>query len=146
MEGNPRNLDDLFDSSLRLEEAHVDEGFRAGYADGLGSGREEGRQVGLKVGFQVGEELGFYRGCVDVWNSAIDADSEAFTARVRKGVKQMEELIGSYPVMEPENERVQEVMDSLRLKFRALTASMGVRLEYGGYPGSKSSEAKGIDF
>ncbi|EXB83839.1 Protein UXT-like protein [Morus notabilis] len=64
------------------------------------------QRVGLKLGFEVGEELGFYRGCVEKW------------------IKQMEELIEKYPVMEPENENVQEIMDGLRLKFKAVCASM----------------------
>ncbi|PON81943.1 Essential protein Yae1, N-terminal [Trema orientale] len=138
-------MEDIFDSTLNLEETHLKEGFDDGYKDGLIAGKEEGKQVGLKVGFEVGEELGFYRGCVDVWNSVIRVDPTRFSSRVQKGIKQMEELIQKYPVMEPENESVQEIMDGLRLKFRAVCASMGAKLEYNGYPKS-SSEANQIGF
>ncbi|KAF4363284.1 hypothetical protein F8388_001825 [Cannabis sativa] len=137
-------MDDIFDSSLNLEEAHLKEGFDEGYKDGLGSGKEDGKQVGLKTGFEVGEELGFYKGCVDIWNSAIHVDPTQFSSRVQKGIKQMEELIEKYPIMEPENESVHEIMDSLRLKFRAVCASMGVKLEYNGYPKSSSVEKEKI--
>ncbi|PON80568.1 Essential protein Yae1, N-terminal [Parasponia andersonii] len=138
-------MEDIFDSTLNLEETHLKEGFDDGYKDGLIAGKEEGKQVGLKVGFEVGEELGFYRGCVDVWNLVIRVDATRFSSRVQKGIKQMEELIQKYPVMEPENESVQEIMDGLRLKFRAVCASIGVKLEYNGYPKS-SSEANQIGF
>ncbi|RDX71063.1 hypothetical protein CR513_49628, partial [Mucuna pruriens] len=67
-------MDDLFDSSLNLEDTHYKEGYDEGHRNGLIAGKEEARQVGLKVGFEVGEELGFYRGCVDVWTSAIRLD------------------------------------------------------------------------
>ncbi|EXB62290.1 hypothetical protein L484_022178 [Morus notabilis] len=138
-------MDDIFDSSLNLEETHLKEGFDEGYKDGLIAGKGEAEEVGLKVGFEVGEELGFYRGCVDVWNSVVRVDPTLFSSRVQKGIKQMKELIEKYPVMEPENERVQEIMDALRLKFRAVCASMGVKLDNNGYPKS-SLEAKEIEF
>ncbi|KAF8409344.1 hypothetical protein HHK36_005419 [Tetracentron sinense] len=139
---NSKNVEDIFDSSLNIEETHFQDGFKEGFDDGLVSGKQEGSEVGLKVGFEVGEELGFYRGCVDVWNSAIRVDSTCFSSRVQKSIKQMEQLIQKYPIMDPENENVQEIMDSLRLKFRAISATLSMKLEYNGYP--KSSEGGGL--
>ncbi|XP_071918935.1 uncharacterized protein [Coffea arabica] len=140
----PNSREDIFDSSLNLEETHLKEGYNEGYADGLVSGEEEGRQVGLKTGFEVGEELGFYRGCIDVWNSAIRVDSNCFSSRVVRSIKQMEELLNKYPISNPEDESVSDVMDSLRLKFRAICAILNVKLEYNGYP--KSSDGGNIQF
>ncbi|KAF5197355.1 Lto1-like protein [Thalictrum thalictroides] len=141
---NPPTIEDIFESSLNLEDTHFQEGYKDGFNDGLTSGKQEGREVGLKLGFEVGEELGFYRGCVDVWNSAIRIDSNCFSSRVQKTMKQMEELIEKYPILEPENESGQENLEALRLKFRAISATLNVQLEYVGYP--KSSEEKSIDF
>lgn len=132
-------MDDIFDSALNLEETHLREGFREGYNDGLTSGIEEGRQVGLKYGFEIGEELGFYRGCIDVWTSAIRVDPHCFSSRIQKSVKAMDDLVKKYPILDPENESVTEIMDSLRLKFRGVCASLNVKLEYRGYP--KGSDA-----
>ncbi|CDP04796.1 unnamed protein product [Coffea canephora] len=140
----PNSREDIFDSSLNLEETHLKEGYNEGYADGLVSGEEEGRLVGLKTGFEVGEELGFYRGCIDVWNSAIRVDSNCFSSRVVRSIKQMEELLNKYPISNPEDESVSDVMDSLRLKFRAICATLNVKLEYNGYP--KSSDGGNIQF
>ncbi|KAF3443850.1 hypothetical protein FNV43_RR13540 [Rhamnella rubrinervis] len=139
------DMDDIFDSSLNLEDTHLKEGFDEGYKDGLVAGREEAKQVGLKSGFEAGEELGFYRGCVDVWKSAIGTDAATFSSRVQKGIKQMEELIEKYPLMKPESESLHEVMEGLRLKFRAVCATMGVKLEYNGYPKS-SLKANEVEF
>ncbi|KAL6136780.1 hypothetical protein ACLB2K_062075 [Fragaria x ananassa] len=137
-------MDDIFGESLNLEEIHIKQGFDDGHKDGLVAGKEEAKQVGLKVGFEVGEELGFYKGCVDVWNSAIRVDPTRFSTRVQKGVRHMEELVERYPVMEPEDEKVQEIMEELRLKFKAVCASLGVKLEYNGYPRGSSSGAKDL--
>lgn len=138
-------MDDLFDSSLNLEDTHYKEGYHEGYGHGLIAGKEEGRQVGLKVGFEVGEELGFYRGCVDIWTSAIRLDPTCFSSRAKTVIGQMEELIQKYPLMDPENVQVQEIMDSLRLKFKMVCSSLHVKLEYNGYPKS-SADANDIQF
>lgn len=135
---------DIFDSSLNLEGAHFKEGYDDGHGHGLAAGKEEGRQVGLKTGFETGEELGFYRGCVGVWNSAIRIDPTRYSTRVQKSVRTMEVLLDAYPMMEPEDERVQEMMGDLRLKFRAICATLGVKLEYGGY--LKGVDNKDVEF
>ncbi|KDP24185.1 hypothetical protein JCGZ_25842 [Jatropha curcas] len=128
------SIEDMFESTLNLEQTHFKEGYDEGYNYGLVAGKEEARQVGLKTGFEFGEELGFYRGCVDIWYSAIQINPSGFSARVQKYIKQMEELIEKFPMFNPEDERVQEIMDSLRLKFRLIRAGLGVKLEYDGYP------------
>ncbi|KAL6572958.1 hypothetical protein OROHE_002434 [Orobanche hederae] len=138
------STEDIFGSTLNLEEAHLKEGYDEGYSDGLVAGKEEGQQVGQKIGFEVGEELGFYRGCVDIWNSAIRVDPNFVSNRIQKTIKQMDELLKKYPILEPENETVSDMMDLLRLKFRAICASLNVKLEYKGYP--KSSDAGNIEF
>ncbi|KAM3698779.1 hypothetical protein ACJW31_06G212600 [Castanea mollissima] len=138
-------IDDMFESSLNLEEIHFKEGYSEGYEHGLDQGKEEGQQVGLKVGFEVGEELGFYRGCINVWNSVIQVDPTRFSDRVQKMIKQMDELVAKYPVMDPENESIQGVMDGLRLKFRAVCATLNVKLEYIGYP-KTAQDSKEFEF
>jgi flagellar biosynthesis/type III secretory pathway protein FliH len=138
------STEDIFSSSLNLEDIHFKEGFEEGYKDGLASGKDEGREVGLKTGFEIGEELGFYRGCVDVWNSAIEVDSTCFSSRVQKSIKHMEELLRTYPISDPENESVSAIMDSLRLKFKAISATLNVKLEYHGYP--KSANSKDMEY
>lgn len=144
MEPKPKDLNDFLESLVLLEEAQYQEGFRDGCNDGLVSGKEEGRDVGLKMGFQVGEELGFYRGCVDILNSVIQIGPSAFSSRVRKNIEQLGALVNSYPLLEPENERVQEIMENMRLKFRVVSANLGVRLDYEGYRSSSGKEVEDL--
>jgi flagellar biosynthesis/type III secretory pathway protein FliH len=142
MNSESTGLNDFLEETVLLDESQYKEGYKDGYNDGLISGKEEGREVGLKTGFQVGEELGFYQGCIDVWNSVIQIDPEAFTPRVRKNIAQLEKLLDSFPLMEPENENAQEILENIRLKFRVACANLRVRLEYEGQPTSlvKDSE------
>ena len=113
-------------------------GYDEGLSDGLHIGKDEARYVDLKSGFETGEELGFYRGCIDVWNSAIKIDPLCFSTRVQKSIKQMDELVSKYPFNDPENELAADVVEGLRLKFKAVCATLNVKLEYDGYP--KSSD------
>uniref|UniRef100_A0A0A8YZL3 Essential protein Yae1 N-terminal domain-containing protein n=1 Tax=Arundo donax TaxID=35708 RepID=A0A0A8YZL3_ARUDO len=144
MDQRPKDDADFLEPSVLLDETHYQEGYRNGYHDGLASGKEEGRQVGLKMGFQVGEELGFYQGCLDVWTSAIRIGQEAFSTRVRKNIEQLATLVSSYPLSEPENEQVQDKMEKIRLKFRVITASLGVKLEYEGRPASSKEDVEDL--
>ncbi|KMZ63334.1 Oral cancer overexpressed protein 1 [Zostera marina] len=136
------NISDVFESSLRLEETQLQKGYNEGYNDGISIEKEEGKQVGLKHGFEVGEEIGFYRGCVDIWKSAIGVEPDAFSVRVQKDVKKMGELLQRYPLMDPEDESLQEIMSNLRLRFRVITTNLGVKIDYEGYP----KEDNVIDF
>ncbi|XP_020273256.1 oral cancer-overexpressed protein 1 homolog isoform X3 [Asparagus officinalis] len=140
MEPNP----DFLESSVLLNETQYNEGYNDGYNNGLLSGEEEGRDVGLKVGFEIGEELGFYRGCVDIWKSVVRVDSGAFSSRIQKTIEQLSELLNKYPLLEPENEGIQEMMNAIRLKFRLISANLGVKLEYEGYPKSSKQEFEDI--
>eukprot|EP00257_Ricinus_communis_P025487 XP_025012901.1 uncharacterized protein LOC8284963 [Ricinus communis] len=137
------SIQDIFDSSLNLEDTHFKQGYEEGYSHGLISGKEESRQVGLKTGFEVGEEVGFYQGCVDIWSSVVRIDPDAFSDRFKKTVKQIKELIERYPLLDPEIESVQDIMDSLRLKFKVITGgNKDVNLVYDGYPKPKKGARK----
>ncbi|RLN33742.1 hypothetical protein C2845_PM03G20590 [Panicum miliaceum] len=50
---------------------------------------------------------------------------------MKKNLEQMAALLSSYPMDDPENEQIQEIMGKIRLKFRIITASLGVKLEHG---------------
>ncbi|KQK15924.1 oral cancer-overexpressed protein 1 homolog [Brachypodium distachyon] len=144
MDQQPKDDVDFLEPSILLDETHYQEGYKNGYDDGLVSGKEEGRQVGLKMGFQVGEELGFYQGCLDVWMSVIRLEEGAFSARVRKNMEQLAVLLSKYPLSDPENEQVQDMMEKIRLKFRVITASLGAKMEYEGRPTSSKQDVEDL--
>ncbi|KAF3627736.1 putative 1,4-alpha-glucan-branching enzyme 3, chloroplastic/amyloplastic-like [Capsicum annuum] len=92
----------------------------------------------------------------DIFDSALnledthykEAYSEGYTDGLNSGkdegnqrsIKQMDELLRSYPFCDPENESATDTIDSLRLKFRTICATLNIRLDYDGYP-----KASGID-
>ncbi len=127
--------EDIFDSVVNLEGSHLQQGFDDGFRDGVAAGKEEGREVGLKTGFELGEEIGFYRGCCDVWKAAIEKDANAFfSARAQRNVRQFDEQLISYPLLNPQDERLQDLVDTIRAKFRAIMSMLSIHLDYEGYP------------
>lgn len=59
----------------------------------------------------------------------------------------MEELLSNYPISDRENESVRDVLDSLRLKFRTICATLNFKLEYNGYRKDQlASDAEKIQF
>ncbi|PWA60507.1 Essential protein Yae1, N-terminal [Artemisia annua] len=64
------HLDDIFGASVNLEDTHLKDGFQ----DGFAFGKDAKHEVGLQTGFITGEELGFYKGCIDVWNCVIQVE------------------------------------------------------------------------
>jgi hypothetical protein len=134
-----REEGDIFESSVNLEESHYQLGFDEGFRDGVESVKVDGREVGLKNGFQVGEEIGFYTGCVDVWKAAVAVESSAFSSRAQRNIKQLEEKLLAYPLSDPEDERIQDLLEDIRVKFQAILSMLGIHLDYPGHPKSEDS-------
>ncbi|KAL2633344.1 hypothetical protein R1flu_004823 [Riccia fluitans] len=127
-------------SVAQIRKLRHPDSFDEGFADGIEAGREEGREVGLKTGFEVGEEIGFYTGCADIWSATVDIDDSAFSARARRSIKQLEELLRAYPLSNPEDERVTDSLDKIRLKFQAVLSMLSLQLDYPGHPKARSAE------
>ena len=115
--------------------------------DGLRAGRTEGLALGVEKGFEMGHEVGFYAGHAAVWRrlralqregpgeqvpgSAAAAAAGAAAAgaergaRIDRGLASLEEHIAAFDLADPRDERLQEKVDAVRGKFRAVAAMMG---------------------
>ncbi|KAF8732203.1 hypothetical protein HU200_016178 [Digitaria exilis] len=51
---------------------------------------------------------------------------------MKKNLEHMAALIRSYPIDDPENENIQEIMGKVRMKFKIMTAKLTMKLERGG--------------
>ncbi|KAG8094938.1 hypothetical protein GUJ93_ZPchr0012g21824 [Zizania palustris] len=75
---------------------------------------------------------------------AVETERLAWFARVRKNIEQLAVLVRSYPLSDPEDEQIQDMMDKIRLKFRVITASLGAKLEYEGRPTSSKHDVEDL--
>jgi hypothetical protein len=55
-------------------------------------------------------------------------------------MEQLAALLSNYPLSDPENNQVQEMMQNIRMKFRVIMASLGAKLDYEGRPTSSKED------
>ena len=92
---------DAFDAALNLEEAHLDEGWE----DGLRCvPRGRGRALRL-----FSAERG---------------------ARARRSIDAFGEMLGTFPIHDPLNEEILEILNAVRGKFKTIVSLMGMHKEY----------------
>ena len=65
-----------------------------------------------------------------VWRRQQLAAPATFPARAEKSIAAIEELVAGFPLCNPQDERLQELMDELRVKFKVATAALGLREHY----------------
>lgn len=124
--------EDIFESTVNLEGSHLQQGFDDGFRDGVELGKAEGREVGLKTAFELGEEIGFFRGCVDIWIAVTRTDPSAFSPRAQRNIRVFDKQLQEYPLQNPQDERLQDSLDSLRSKFRLIMSLLSIQLDYKG--------------
>lgn len=74
-----------------------------------------------------------------MWRAVEELDSTFFSSRAKRAFVQLEQLLGAFPLLDPEEENLQEQLAAIRVRFRALGATLGVRLEYPGQPHARGS-------
>mmetsp|Transcript_39995 Transcript_39995/g.76492 ORF Transcript_39995/g.76492 Transcript_39995/m.76492 type:complete len:139 (+) Transcript_39995:225-641(+) len=123
-------LDELFGGGLDLEGQHIEKGRVDGVADGCILGKTEGWESGVRSGFTVGGEVGFYSGCAQVWQHYADQHPDLFSERAQKGIAALQRLVASFPLDNAEDDSLQDVLEKLRSKFKAVSSMLGVHQEY----------------
>lgn len=98
--------------------------------DGEKLGSVEGRQVGFAKGFEVGQEMGFYAGCHAVWTKCVTCDPDCFGERARRSIDAFGEMLGTFPIHDPLNEEILEILNAVRGKFKTIVSLMGMHKEY----------------
>ena len=82
------------------------------------------------MGFAKGlARMGFYAGCHAVWTRCVRSDPDRFgeraaiDRRVRRDAR-------SFPIHDPLNEEILEILNAVRGKFKTIVALMGMHKEY----------------
>ena len=86
--------------------------------------------MGFAKGFEVGQEMGFYAGCHAVWTRCLKSDPDVFGHRAARSIDAFGEMLGSFPIHDPLNEEILEILNAVRGKFKTIVALMGMREEY----------------
>jgi len=81
---------------------------------------------------------------VQVWRRQQQAAPAAFPARAERSVAAIEALVAGFPLADPQDARIQELVDELRAKFKVATAALGLRERYA--PAQPAAQAASLDF
>ncbi|KAJ2480217.1 hypothetical protein IWW56_002583 [Coemansia sp. RSA 2131] len=125
---------DFFDRAVNFEEEYV--GLfsyeQAGYAEGLEAGRKlgaaEGRELGMEHGFDIGKDLGFYRGWAQEWLRAAAAHPDVVPTRALKKLQAIIDAVNDVPTVNDENANYEARAKSIQLKFKTVSAMLGVSI------------------
>lgn len=124
------NMADVFDSVHNVESQLINQGYQEGCKHGLTAGLKEGRELGVQKGYELGLELGYYAGCVRLLRKMQQLDSSLVPERAHKVLSAVEELLATYPLYNPEDVRLQDVLEQLQSKFKVLAALLGKTQTY----------------
>jgi len=92
---------------------------------GLGPG-SAGRQLGVFRGFEVGQEVGFYAGCLAVWERQDGrGGGQAFSNRARQAMAALRRALDAVPVTDAGDERLTDLLSEARSRFKAVSVSLG---------------------
>ncbi|KAG2499666.1 hypothetical protein HYH03_002603 [Edaphochlamys debaryana] len=124
--------DDLFGEALSVEESSIQKGREDGIRDGMVAGLAEGRELGIQKGYEIGQEVGFYAGCLRTWRALQASDPGLISERQEKGLAALEEMLGAFPLYDPQDESLLDALERLRGRFKAVASALGCLQEY--YP------------
>lgn len=98
--------------------------------DGRQLGIREGTSAGLVQGCAVGSEVGAYAGfaaaCRTLAARGEGSNSLALSARADRALTSLENALAAFPLWDAQDEGLQNTLDTLRVRFRALGSALGL--------------------
>uniref|UniRef100_A0A061RQR4 Essential protein Yae1 N-terminal domain-containing protein n=1 Tax=Tetraselmis sp. GSL018 TaxID=582737 RepID=A0A061RQR4_9CHLO len=131
---------DIFDSAVDFELESYNAGKIAGYRDSQFAGFSEGRRIGSTKGFQIGNEIGYVTGCCKLWRQQAEKQPDLVPDRARRAVNKLLSQLLDFPLGDPEDEALQDKLNDVRGKFKAVLAMLGQTQHF--YPQDDSKKSK----
>lgn len=118
-------MGDFLNACLDLESQHIEEGHEQGKRDGTVAGYQEGKELGEQKGLEIGLEVGMYAGFCEALRE-LQPQQPALLEKIEKQLAIMEDIASHFPLDDPKDERMQDMMLDLRGKFKAICAKLGL--------------------
>ncbi|KAI9263774.1 hypothetical protein BY458DRAFT_230145 [Sporodiniella umbellata] len=124
----PPNQD--IESLCYLETMFQEHGFDDGFRDGEKSGELEGRIFGCEKAFELGKEIGFYSGCVEMWQQLSAQYPEAVSQKISKQLESLQKLIDQFPEYNDHDVDMFALRDKMKNKLKVISSLLGVQQKY----------------
>ena len=89
----------------------------------------EGREVGFAKGFESGRRWASTPGVTPCGRGA-SRRTRGFTERARRGVESFGSAVRAFPIDDPLNEEILDILNAVRGKFKTVVALLGMHHEY----------------
>lgn len=124
LESDERDINEVFDSIVMLEQTVASDGFREGFEKGLNEGADDAFRQGHLHGMGLGTELGMYRGAARTWIVA----AEKLDQSLSKGIDAMRTLIqmlDSFPTVVTRDMDINVECNKIRAAYRKACSLLG---------------------
>ncbi|KAF4517562.1 hypothetical protein B566_EDAN005126 [Ephemera danica] len=113
-----RDINDMFDSIVMLEQKVAADGFREGFEKGQQEGTEEGYRLGHRHGLSIGSELGFYRGAATTWLEVATKFEGQVSDKAVAALNKVIELLDKFPTTITQDMDINEEIDKVKAAYR----------------------------
>jgi hypothetical protein len=120
-EDDVRDINEVFDSIVMLEQTVASDGFREGFEKGLNEGAEDAFRQGHIHGMDLGTELGIYRGAAQTWIIAANKSQS-------KGIDAMRtviQMLDAFPTVVTRDMDLNEECNKIRAAYRKACSLLG---------------------
>lgn len=116
-------MTDPIDSVLQVEAEASRRGQEEGFQRGVQDGFAEGFSFGVHRGFALGRDIGRMRGIVHMLRTKVPRQD--LSARIVAHMDKIEEDVAQLSLSDATDDRLLDLYNDLRQRFRALLASIG---------------------
>jgi Essential protein Yae1, N terminal len=120
-EDDVRDINEVFDSIVMLEQTVASDGFREGFEKGLNEGAEDAFRQGHMHGMDLGTELGMYRGAAQTWIVAAENS-------LGKGIEAMRtviQMLDAFPTVVTREMDLNTECNKIRAAYRKACSLLG---------------------
>lgn len=119
-----RDINDIFDDILLIEETLTDESYVDGFTDGEKAGNPDGYHLGYHRGAELGAELGYYYGIAEVFLKFSKSE------KAIKVLQQLHVALLSFPRTNDETVDIFELANTIRAQFKKACALLKINGRY----------------
>lgn len=113
-----RDINDVFDDILFVEERVIEKGYKEGFNDALSQENTEAYHLGFHRGAEIGAEIGYYKGIVEFFLN----DGETQEQKIIDSLLLLNMQIKDFPKCNCENVDIVDNFSKIRAQFKKLCA------------------------
>lgn len=126
-----KDINDLFDEIVFVEDRLIAVGYKEGFEKGSQEGKQEGVELGFAKGIEIGQEIGFYVGFTQGWIKHLSSQTEnKKSEKVIANLEKLNNLAKDFPSDNLKDVDVVEKLDTMRAKFKTICSLLKIPADF----------------